>query len=450
MRERAPGRRRGRRSSVAGPAAGAPEVAGRQRDRVRVRALQHRGPRGHGQQVAAVEDAAADVPARVEVGDQPTALGPRRTAVAVSKAVGWASSVCGTHRQGARVASHGLHAPRPQRPVGLPPLPRHHELRLEDRGGRLARDHGPRARPRASTSSTPPTSTASTPARAAPRRSSAPGSPRAASGARRPCWPPRSTAHVRLAQRHLPVRPQHRPRLRGLAAPDADRLDRPLPVPPRRPAHAVGRDLAGLRDARRPGQGALRRLLQPRRLADRRRERGGRPPALPGPGQRAVALQPAHPARRARGAPGRPALRRRHHPVEPAGRRPAGRRAGEDRGRTAQRGAQPEAGREAPPRARGSTRRSAARSAHAPADVGAGLAAAPAGGHRADRRAAHDGAVRGRAARRSSVRAGRRPRWPGSTRSSRATRPRPWSTPGEQARHAGSRPVTRRARLDVS
>ena len=66
---------------------------------------------------------------------------------------------------------------------------------------------------------------------------------------------------VRLAQRHLPVRPQHRPRLRGVAAPDADRLDRPLPVPPRRPEDAVGGDLAGLRDPRRPGQGALRRLV---------------------------------------------------------------------------------------------------------------------------------------------------------------------------------------------
>ena len=66
--------------------------------------------------------------------------------------------------------------------------------------------------------------------------------------------------------------------------------------------HAVGGDLAGLRDARRAGQGALRRLVQPRRLADRRGQRGGRPPELPGPGQRAVALQPAHPARRARGA----------------------------------------------------------------------------------------------------------------------------------------------------
>ena len=57
------------------------------------------------------------------------------------------------------------------------------------------------------------------------------------------------------------------------------RLDRPLPVPPRRPEDAVGGDLAGLRDARRPGQGALRRLVQPRRLADRRGQRGGRPPA---------------------------------------------------------------------------------------------------------------------------------------------------------------------------
>src|SRR4051794_25963270 len=42
---------------------------------MRVRALQDRGAGHHRQQVAAVEDAAADVPSRVEVGDQPAPLG---------------------------------------------------------------------------------------------------------------------------------------------------------------------------------------------------------------------------------------------------------------------------------------------------------------------------------------------------------------------------------------
>src|SRR4029434_2372018 len=44
--------------------------------------------------------------------------------------------------------------------------------------------------------------------------------------------------------------------------------------------------------------------------------------------------EPAAPGRRARGAARRAALRRGHHPVEPAGRRPARRGPGEDRGRT--------------------------------------------------------------------------------------------------------------------
>ena len=49
----------------------------------------------------------------------------------------------------------------------------------------------------------------------------------------------------------------------------ADRLHRPLPDAPRRPGHALGRDLAGDGDAAHAGQGALRRLDQLRRLAPR-------------------------------------------------------------------------------------------------------------------------------------------------------------------------------------
>ena len=73
----------------------------------------------------------------------------------------------------------------------------------------------------------------------------------------------------RLAQRHLPVGAQHPARVRRVAEAAADRLHRPLPDAPRRPEHAVGRDLGGVRGAAPAGQGALRRLLQLRRLAHR-------------------------------------------------------------------------------------------------------------------------------------------------------------------------------------
>ena len=73
-------------------------------------------------------------------------------------------------------------------------MPGHDELRsADDRAGQL-RHHGPRARRSASTSSTPPTCTAGSSARASPSRSSAAGSPRAAGAGTRSCWPPRSTA----------------------------------------------------------------------------------------------------------------------------------------------------------------------------------------------------------------------------------------------------------------
>ena len=50
-----------------------------------------------------------------------------------------------------------------------------------------------------------------------------------------------------LAQRRQAVRAQHPPGAGRQLAPAADRLHRPLPVPPRRPGHALGRDLAGHR-----------------------------------------------------------------------------------------------------------------------------------------------------------------------------------------------------------
>ena len=187
---------------------------------------------------------------------------------------------------------------------------------------------------------------------------------------------------------------------------------------------AVGGDLAGLRDARRAGQGALRRLVQPRRLADRRGQRGGRPPALPGPGQRAVALQPAHPARRARGAAGRAALRRRHHPVEPAGRRPARpgcwrrpRAAGATRSAT-------RSGSSSTARRSRRTRRSAASSGRRPPTSGwpgcctSRRVTAPIVGPRTMEQFEGVAAPRSRSSWTT-------PPWTGSTRSSRATRPAP-------------------------
>ena len=60
--------------------------------------------------------------------------------------------------------------------------------------------------------------------------------------------------------------------------PAADRLHRPVPDAPRRPDDAVGRDLGGVRGPQGAGQGALRRLVQLRRLAHREGQ-GGRAPA---------------------------------------------------------------------------------------------------------------------------------------------------------------------------
>ena len=57
-------------------------------------------------------------------------------------------------------------------------------------------------------------------------------------------------------------------------APPEDRLDRPLPASPARPADADRGDAARARRSRAPGQGALHRMLQSRRLAGRRRRSG--------------------------------------------------------------------------------------------------------------------------------------------------------------------------------
>ncbi len=127
----------------------------------------------------------------------------------------------------------------------------------------------------------------------------------------------------RLAQRPGTLRPPHHRGLRQLAPPPADRLDRPLPDAPRRPVDAVGGDLAGDGDPGRAGQGALRRIVQLRRLAHRRRAGRGGETQLPRPRLRTVHLQPHDALRRTRGRAVRDRTRHRHHPVVAAARRPA-------------------------------------------------------------------------------------------------------------------------------
>ena len=79
----------------------------------------------------------------------------------------------------------------------------------------------------ASTSSTPPTSTAGSSARASPSRSSAAGSPRAAAAARRSCWPPRCTARWATGptSRACPPGTSSRPARRSLRRLQTDWID---------------------------------------------------------------------------------------------------------------------------------------------------------------------------------------------------------------------------------
>ena len=91
--------------------------------------------------------------------------------------------------------------------------------------------------------------------------------------------------------------------VRGLAATPGHRLHRPLPDAPHRPEGLVGRDLGGDGAAEARGQDPLRRLVELRRMAHRARQRDRRLPPLPGPGHRAVALQPHRAHGRARGDP---------------------------------------------------------------------------------------------------------------------------------------------------
>ena len=137
---------------------------------------------------------------------------------------------------------------RPHRPPGQPAVPRHHELRLgprrTDRGGRASPIMDRALDARASTSSTPPTSTAT--GAGSPSRSSAAGSRRAAAGASKVVLATKVYGtREPVAERRQPLGAAHPPGVRGQPAAPADRPHRPLPDAPRRPRHAVGRDLAG-------------------------------------------------------------------------------------------------------------------------------------------------------------------------------------------------------------
>ena len=100
-----------------------------------------------------------------------------------------------------------------------------------------------------------------------PRRSSATPSP--ASAASRSRSSPRSTGRPAPAATTTGARPQAHPRVdQRLAGAPADRLRRPLPGAPLRRRDAAGRDDAGLRRRRPPGQGALHRRVGVERRAD--------------------------------------------------------------------------------------------------------------------------------------------------------------------------------------
>ncbi len=80
-----------------------------------------------------------------------------------------------------------------------------------------------------------------------------------------------------LAQLRPPVGAEHPAGRRRQPPAPPDRLHRPLPVPPHRPAHPVRGDLAGRRGPDPAGQDPLRRLLQLPRLEDRPGQRDRRP-----------------------------------------------------------------------------------------------------------------------------------------------------------------------------
>jgi hypothetical protein len=168
----------------------------------------------------------------------------------------------------------------------------------------------------ASTSSTPPTSTAGRRARETEQIIGA-GSRRAAAGARRSCSPPRSTADGRLAQRLTPVRAPHPPRVRRSL-----RGCRPTTSTCTRCTTSTA-TRRGTRSGRRwrllVAQGKVIYVGSSNfagwHIARPTRPRSG---ATPRPGQRAEPLQPRRRARSSSRSAGVRGLRPRRHPVEPA------------------------------------------------------------------------------------------------------------------------------------
>ena len=169
---------------------------------------------------------------------------------------------------------------------------------------------------------------------------------------------------------------------RGVAAAPPDRLDRPLPVPP------PGRDHADRGDARRAGrargrgQGALRRLVQPRRPGRSTRPTTSRRTAAGALRQRAERVQLPRARRRGGAAPAGRAARDRCAAVLPARERAAHRQVPPRRA-----GACGDAAR-APARAAAPTRRSTGsrRSSRSPSRGGSRSSTSPSAGSPRSRR----------------------------------------------------------------
>ena len=181
----------------------------------------------------------------------------------------------------------------------------------ERRRGRedLVRHHEPRARSRASTSSTRPTSTART---ACPSAWSARGWQ-----STRPATSVVLATKFRFrmgdrAERHRRVALPHRADRRGQPAAPPNRPHRPLPDPHAGHRHARGGDAARARRSRARGQGALPRRQQLRGVPARRQpvDRQDRAPASLR--HAADAVQPRRARARARARPALPAVRPRH------------------------------------------------------------------------------------------------------------------------------------------
>ena len=302
--------------------------------------------------------------------------------------------------------THGLHAPRPHRPVGQPALPRHDELRpVTERGG-LVRDHGPRARARHQLLRHRQRLRLEARARASPRRSSGAGSPRAAAGASRRCSPPSSTATwatgpTTASCPRCNIRRACDASLRRLQTDYIDlyqmhHVDRATPWDEIWEAMEVLRQQGKILYVGSSNFAGWH-IAQAQEAA--------RAPALPRPGQRAVHLQPARRATSSsRCCPAAQDYGLGVIPWSPLHGGLLGGVLRKERGRGA-------------PQGRAAPRRRSRRTAtqieayealcdelgRGPGGRRPGLAAAPAGGDRADHRAAHHGA-----ARRSAARAGDR------------------------------------------